>query len=161
MTRLADGDKAPFFDLTDDEGKAVSLTDYVGKPLVLYFYPADDTPGCTLEACQFSDLYGDFSHLNIDVLGISPDSLSSHEKFKQKYNLKIKLATDPDSTVAKEYGAYGEKNLYGKKSIGIIRSTFLIDGEQNVVKAFYNVRAKGHAEKVLALALGFVGKGSD
>ncbi len=151
MTRLTDGDKAPFFELTDENGETAALFDYKGKFLVLYFYPADNTPGCTLEACQFSELHPDFSGLDIDVIGISPDSTDSHKKFKQKHDLKVRLVTDADSEVAKTYGAYGEKSLYGKKSIGVIRSTFLIDRSQNIFKSFYNVRANGHAEKVLGL----------
>jgi len=149
MTRLTEGDKAPFFELPGDNGETASLSDYKGKFLVLYFYPADDTPGCTLEACQFSELHPDFSGLAIDVIGVSPDSTDSHQKFRQKHNLKVRLVTDAGSEVAKAYGAYGEKNLYGKKSIGVIRSTFLIGKSQNILKSFYNVRANGHAEKVL------------
>jgi peroxiredoxin Q/BCP len=149
MSKLSEGNKAPYFELPDDDGNTVKLSDYKGKTFVLYFYPADDTPGCTTEACQFSELITDFAKLSIDVLGVSPDNQDSHRRFREKHDLKIRLATDEDAVTATAYGAYGEKNLYGKKTIGTIRSTFVIDGSQNIAKAFYNVRANGHAEKVL------------
>ncbi len=159
MSKLSEGDKAPFFELPDDGGNAVKLSDYENRALVLYFYPADDTPGCTTEACQFTDLITDFAEAGVDVVGVSPDNQASHRRFREKHNLKVRLVTDEGSATAKAYGAYGEKNLYGKKTVGIIRSTFIVDGSQNIAKAFYNVRANGHAEKVLASLREILDKG--
>ena len=150
MTKLAEGDIAPPFSLPDQDGTVVSLGDYAGRRVVVYFYPADDTPGCTKEACQFNDLLPDFTTDDAVVLGISADSAESHEKFRTKYGLKFQLLIDKDHKVMESYGAYGEKVLYGKTTIGVIRSTFLIGPDQKVKRAWYHVRADGHAEKVLA-----------
>jgi len=148
--RLAPGDAAPKFSLLDHSGKRVSLDDYAGKRIVLYFYPADDTPGCTKEACQFNDNLAAFAKAGIDVVGISPDGEAKHRLFREKYGLSLRLLSDPSREVMKSYGAYGEKTMYGKKTIGVIRSTFLIGPDARIQKAWYNVRADGHAEKVLA-----------
>ena len=153
MTKLAPGDKAPAFSLEADDGKKVSLSDYQAKRVVVYFYPADDTPGCTKEACQFSDLRDDYAALGVDVIGISPDQRESHERFRAKYGLRVRLLSDPSHKTMERYGAWGEKTLYGKKSVGVIRSTFLIGKDGRIEQAWYNVRADGHADKVLA-ALG-------
>ena len=149
MARLSPGDKAPDFHLPDDSGKTVSLKDYKGKRFVIYFYPKDDTPGCTKEACQFSDLNTKFDKIGVDVIGISADGAESHQKFRTKYSLKIKLLSDPGHEVMESYGAWGEKTLYGKKSIGVIRSTFLVSPDGEIERAWYNVRADGHADAVL------------
>ena len=119
----------------------------------MYFYPADDTPGCTKEACQFSDLVDDYSALGVEVLGISPDGGTAHQRFRAKYGLKIALLSDPTHEVMTCYGAWGEKTLYGRKSVGVIRSTFLVGGTE-IERAWYNVRADGHAGKVLKALAG-------
>jgi peroxiredoxin Q/BCP len=149
MAKLEAGDKAPAFTLTDTDGNKVSLKDHAGHKVVVYFYPKDDTPGCTKEACQFSDNLSQFKGLGVPVLGISADSAASHAKFRDKYNLTITLLSDPDRKVMEAYGAYGEKMMYGKKTVGVIRSTFLIDEKGKVARAWYSVKADGHAAKVL------------
>lgn len=153
MTKLAPGDKAPAFRLSADDGEEVALSDYAGSRVVVYFYPADDTPGCTKEACQFSDLRDEYAELGVDVVGISPNDRASHERFRSKYALRVRLLSDPNHETMAAYGAWGEKTLYGKKTLGVIRSTFLVGEDGRVEQAWYNVRADGHAEKVLA-ALG-------
>jgi thioredoxin-dependent peroxiredoxin len=150
MTRLAQGDKAPAFTLKDQNGINVSLKDFAGERVVLYFYPADDTPGCTKEACQFNDELSSFRDLHVKVIGISPDGADQHQAFRSKYGLKFTLLSDPKKSVMEKYGAYGEKMMYGKKVQGVIRSTFLIGPKGTIERAYYNVRADGHAAKVLA-----------
>lgn len=150
MARLAEGDKAPSFTLKNEDGKSVSLKDFAGSQLVLYFYPADDTPGCTKEACQFNDELATFASAGVQVLGVSPDDATKHQAFRSKYGLKFSLLSDPTKTVMTKYGAYGEKMLYGKKVLGVIRSTFVIGPNGKIEHVFYNVRADGHAAKVLA-----------
>lgn len=143
--RLQKGDRAPDFTLTGDDGKTYSLKDF--KKVVLYFYPKDNTSGCTKEAIGFSELIDNFKNKGFSILGVSPDSVESHKKFKQKYDLKVILLSDPDKKVAEAYGAYGEKVMYGKKTMGIIRSTFII--EDGVISdLFYNVKVDGHCEMV-------------
>ena len=149
MTTLAAGDPAPEFTLPDQDGKAVSLMDFAGGRVVVYFYPADDTPGCTKEACQFSDLVDDYAALGVEVLGISPDGGSKHQRFRAKHGLRISLLSDEDHDVMRRYGAFGEKTLYGKKTVGVIRSTFLVGADGRIERAWYHVRADGHAAKVL------------
>jgi peroxiredoxin Q/BCP len=149
MARLEEGKKAPAFKLPDQDEKPVSLKDFAGAPLVVYFYPADDTPGCTKEACQFNDNLRAFSRSGAKVVGISPDGAAKHTKFRSKYGLKFPLLSDPEHKVMESYGAWGEKTMYGKKTVGVIRSTFLVDEKGTVQRAWYNVRADGHAEKVL------------
>jgi len=146
---VKEGRKAPDFRLPSSEGGEVSLKGLRGRPVVLYFYPKDDTPGCTKEACAFRDTQAPLKKRGAIVLGVSGDSLASHEKFKAKYKLNFPLLADADKAVAKKYGAWGEKLLYGKKVIGMIRSTFVIDGEGVVRKVFPRVRVEGHAEQVL------------
>ncbi len=150
MAKLAPGDRAPAFTLPDQDGAPVALDDFAGGPVVVYFYPADDTPGCTKEACQFNDNLQAFSRGGAAVLGISPDGAEKHRAFRQKYGLTFPLLTDADRSVMAAYGAYGEKTLYGKKTVGVIRSTFLVGPDGSVQRAWYNVRADGHAAKVLA-----------
>jgi len=149
MTTLAKGDLAPLFSLPDQDGRPVALGDYAGRRVVVYFYPADDTPGCTKEACQFSDLVDEYAALGVEVLGISPDGGTKHQKFRAKYGLRISLLSDPDHDVMAQYGAWGEKTLYGRKTEGVIRSTFLVGADGRIERAWYHVRADGHANKVL------------
>ena len=149
MAMIEEGKKAPEFKLASSEGGEVRLKDLRGKTVVLYFYPKDDTPGCTREACAFRDSQAALEKKGVVVLGVSGDSLASHGKFKAKYKLNFPLLSDPDKAVAQKYGAWGEKVLYGKKSVGMIRSTFVIDAEGVVRKVFPRVKVDGHAEKVL------------
>ena len=146
---VKEGGKAPSFTLPSSDGGEVSLKDFAGKTVVLYFYPKDDTPGCTREACAFRDTQAALKKAGAVVLGVSPDSVASHEKFRGKYKLNFPLLADSDKSVAKKYGAFGEKVMYGKKVVGMIRSTFVIDGDGVVRKVFPRVRVDGHAEKVL------------
>jgi peroxiredoxin Q/BCP len=145
---IKEGQKAPEFTLASSDGAKVTLKELRGRPVVLYFYPKDDTPGCTREACAFRDEYAALKRKAV-LLGVSPDSVESHERFRDKYKLPFSLLADPDKVVAKKYGAFGEKVLYGKKVVGMIRSTFVIDAEGVVRKVFPKVRVDGHAEKVL------------
>ncbi|HXY86079.1 MAG TPA: thioredoxin-dependent thiol peroxidase [Gaiellaceae bacterium] len=147
---IEEGKPAPDFELRNDAGETVRLSDLRGKPVVVYFYPKDDTPGCTTEACEFRDAYDAYTERGVEILGVSPDTEQSHEKFKSKYELPFTLLADPDHATAEAYGAWGEKTLYGKKTIGLIRSTFVIDADGNVVSALYGVKPAGHAAKVLA-----------
>jgi peroxiredoxin Q/BCP len=150
MGKLEAGDKAPAFTLPDQDGAKVSLKDFSGGQVVVYFYPRDDTPGCTKEACQFNDNLHAFSQAGVPVLGISADKAEKHRAFREKYGLTFPLLTDADHKVGEAYGAWGEKTLYGKKSIGVIRSTFLIGANGKIDRAWYHVKADGHAAKVLA-----------
>ncbi|HEV3282232.1 MAG TPA: thioredoxin-dependent thiol peroxidase [Acidimicrobiales bacterium] len=150
MGKLTPGDKAPRFTLPDQDGKKVSLKDFAGQRVVVYFYPKDDTPGCTKEACQFNDNLRAFTRAKVPVLGISADNAEKHRVFRSKYGLKFPLLTDADHKVGEAYGAWGEKTLYGKKTVGVIRSTFLIGADGKVIRPWYQVRADGHADKVLA-----------
>lgn len=147
---LKAGDKAPPFALPSNEGRIVRLADFKGKPVVLYFYPRDDTPGCTKEACSFRDAWSEIQETGAVVLGVSPDDAASHEKFRTKYRLPFPLLSDPDHAVAEAYGAWGEKSMYGRKYEGILRTTFLIDGTGVVQRVFEKVRPEGHADEVLA-----------
>jgi peroxiredoxin Q/BCP len=149
MAMVKEGKPAPEFTLPSSEGGEVSLAGLRGKTVVLYFYPKDDTPGCTREACAFRDTQAKIRKAGAVVLGVSGDSLESHGRFKTKYTLNFPLLSDPDKAVAKKYGAWGEKVLYGKKTIGMIRSTFVIDAGGVVRKVFPRVKVDGHAEKVL------------
>ena len=144
------GEQAPAFTLTADDGSKVRLSDLKGQPVVLYFYPSDDTPGCTREACAFRDQQAELKKLGANVLGVSADSIESHGKFRDKYRLNFPLLADPDHTVAEKYGAWREKNMYGKKSMGIQRSTFLIDADGKVAKVWKAVKVDGHDEQVIA-----------
>jgi len=147
---LKAGDPAPDFTLTSDGGQEVSLSDYRGQKVVLYFYPKDDTPGCTAEACAFRDDHSDIVAAGAAVLGVSPDTIKSHDKFKAKYNLPFALLSDPDHRVADMYGAWGEKKMFGKAYEGILRSTFIVDEEGKIVKVFPKVTPKDHSREVLA-----------
>jgi peroxiredoxin Q/BCP len=147
---VEEGKPAPEFELTSDSGETVHLSDFRGKPVVLYFYPKDDTPGCTTQACGLRDSYDAFAERGAVVLGVSPDSETSHVKFKEKYGLPFTLLADPGHKVADEYGTWVEKKNYGKTYMGIERSTFVIDGEGRVAKVMRRVKPDTHAEKVLA-----------
>jgi len=148
---LKEGDKAPGFKLKDSSGNVVSLKDFQGKDVVLYFYPKDDTSGCTKEACGFRDSYPEFSKLDAIVLGISADSEESHRKFIIKYNLPFTLLSDPDKEVIEAYGVWKEKNMYGKKYMGIERTTFLIDKKGVIRKIFQKVKVEGHIDEILSV----------
>jgi peroxiredoxin Q/BCP len=150
MTRLEVGAKAPSFTLMNQDGVKVALGDFAGRRLVVYFYPADDTPGCTREACQFNDELANFTNLDVDVLGVSPDGAKEHVAFRAKYALTFDLLSDPDKKVMARYGANGEKMLYGKKVVGVIRSTFVIGPTGRIEHAWYGVKTDGHAARVLA-----------
>ncbi len=146
------GDAAPDFTLADGVGDTIELSGFRGKPVVLYFYPRDNTPGCTLEACDFRDGFADVSEVGVEVLGVSPDSASSHRKFTSKHELPFRLLSDPEHEVADAYGVWGEKTFMGRKSMGIIRSTFLIDAGGTIRKVWRKVRVEGHAAEVLEAA---------
>ena len=145
-----EGKKAPAFTLQGSDGAKHKLSDHAGEWLVLYFYPRDMTPGCTTEACDFRDNLARVSAAGAVVYGVSKDSLASHDKFVAKHDLNFVLLSDPELKVHEKYGAYGEKKMYGKLTKGVIRSTFLIDPKGKIAKAWRNVRAKGHVDKVLA-----------
>jgi len=144
-----EGEDAPPFALKDDEGNPVSLTDFAGRKFVLYFYPKDDTPGCTTEACGFRDEFAEFRTRGITVVGVSADSVESHAKFKAKYRLSFPLLSDPDKQVLQAYGVWKEKSSYGKKRMGVERTTFIIDGNGKIAKVFSRVKSAGHADEVL------------
>jgi len=148
-TELKEGDKAPDFTLPVDGGGKVTLSKFKGKPVVLYFYPKDDTSGCTAEACSFRDNLPKFGKIEAEVIGISRDSVASHDKFKQKYTLPFILASDESSEVCEKYGVWVEKSMYGRKYMGIERATFLIDAKGVIRKIWRKVKVPGHAEVVL------------
>ena len=147
-----DGEKAPDFELPTEDGKALKLAKLKGKPVVLYFYPKDDTSGCTAEAKDFSRLAPEFRKAGVEVVGVSPDSIESHAKFRRKYDLAIRLAADADKAVATAYGVWVEKSMYGRKYMGVERSTFLIDKAGRIARSWRKVKVPGHAEEVLAAA---------
>ena len=147
---IEEGNAAPDFTLPADDGKKVHLKDLRGKPVVLYFYPRDDTPGCTKEACAFRDRKKELTKLGAHVLGVSTDDTASHEKFRDKFDLNFPLLSDVDHRVAEKYGAWREKNMYGKKSWGVQRSTYLIDGAGKVFKVWKRVSVDGHDAAVIA-----------
>jgi peroxiredoxin Q/BCP len=155
---LQEGTIAPDFTLTADGDKEVTLSDYRGQRVVLYFYPKDHTSGCTTEACNFRDDYSQIIAAGAVVLGVSPDSVKSHDGFKLKYELPFALLSDPEHRVAEMYGAWGEKKMYGRTYMGILRSTFVIDEEGKIVKVFPKVKPKNHSQEVLA-ALAEMGEG--
>ena len=143
------GKKAPAFTLKNDAGEKVKLSDMKGKPVVLYFYPRDDTPGCTKEACAFRDRYDEIKKLGVQLLGVSTDDAKSHTKFREKYDLPFPLLVDENHAVSEKYGAWREKNMYGKKSMGIQRSTYLIDADGKVAKVWKRVKVDGHDQQVI------------
>ena len=147
---LKEGDAAPNFPVQDDSGKTVRLTDFRGHPLVEDFYPRADTPGCTIEACAFRDGITDFKKLKTPIVGVSPDTVEAQAKFKKKYDLNFPLLADADHKIAEDYGVWKEKNMYGKKSMGVERTTFIIDDKGKIKKIFSKVKVDGHADAVLA-----------
>jgi peroxiredoxin Q/BCP len=149
MAKLEAGANAPEFTLPDQDGQPVRLSSFKGQQVIVYFYPADDTPGCTKEACQFNENLDAFEKAGTVVVGISPDGAEKHQKFRSKYGLELRLLSDPDRTTMTAYGAYGDKVLYGKKTVGVIRSTFLIGANGKIRRAWYSVKTDGHAAKVL------------
>ncbi len=149
MKQLQAGDKAPDFSLTDQNGKTVNLSEFRGKRLLVYFYPKADTSGCTKHACNVRDASPDFAELNVAAIGISPDKPDKQKKFDDKYQLGFPLLSDPDNVVAKNYGAWGEKRMYGKTYEGIIRSAFLIDEDGKIVQAWYKVSPGDTAPNIL------------
>ena len=148
---VREGEPAPEFTLESDAGEQISLSDFRGKPVVLYFYPKDDTPGCTTQACSIRDEYDRFEQAGAVVLGVSPDGVSSHVKFKEKYGLPFALLADPEHEVAERYGVWGEKTYMGRSYMGVSRSTFVIDPDGIVTKAMHEVKPATHADDVLAL----------
>lgn len=149
MNALQINDKAPGFTLKDADGQIYSLDQFKGKRIVLYFYPKDDTPGCTKEACAFRDDYKDYTDNGIVIIGISKDNARSHKKFAEKFELPFILLSDEDKEVMQAYGAWGEKSMYGKTFMGVIRKTFLIDEDGKIVKIYPKVRVNGHSEAIL------------
>lgn len=146
---IKEGIKAPAFTLPDQNGNKVSLSDFIGKNIVLYFYPKDDTSGCTKEACQFRDAFPKFKGVNAVIIGISPDSVESHKKFEKKYNLPFTLLADEKKSVIEKYGVWKEKSMYGRKYMGVERTTFVIGGDGKINKIFNKVKVPDHDEQVL------------
>ncbi|MEV0786788.1 thioredoxin-dependent thiol peroxidase [Streptomyces sp. NPDC050423] len=147
--RLQPGDTAPAFTLPDADGKDISLADHTGRKVIVYFYPAALTPGCTKQACDFTDNLGLLTDAGYDVIGVSPDKPEKLAKFREKENLKVTLVGDPAKETLEAYGAFGEKKLYGKTVTGVIRSTIVVDENGKVEHAFYNVKATGHVAKII------------
>ena len=150
MAQLDQGDDAPSFRLPDQDGNPVGLEDFKGGKVLIYFYPADDTPGCTKEACQFNDNLAAFQAAGVPVIGISPDGGDSHQRFRNKYGLRFPLLSDADHAVADAWGAWGERSRYGKTVTSVLRSTFLVDEDGRVERVWRDVKADGHATEILA-----------
>ncbi|HAF47751.1 MAG TPA: thioredoxin-dependent thiol peroxidase [Anaerolineaceae bacterium] len=146
---LSEGVKAPGFELLDSEGKLHKLSDYAGETIVVYFYPKDDTPGCTKEACSFRDSYADFKKAGVTIIGISPDKVESHKKFKEKYALPFTLLADPDHAVCEAFGVWGLKKSFGREYEGVFRTTFVIGPEGEIKRVFENVKPSDHSQEVL------------
>ena len=151
---VEEGSQAPDFELKSDTGETVKLSQFRGRPVVLYFYPRDDTPGCTKEACAFRDSYDEYLARDAVILGVSRDGEESHQKFKQKYDLPFTLLSDPDHAVADAYGVWAEKSMYGRKSMGIVRSTFVIAPDGTIARAMRGIKVPGHSDKVLEALAG-------
>ncbi|MBN2639111.1 MAG: thioredoxin-dependent thiol peroxidase [Bacteroidales bacterium] len=149
MVKLNVGDQAPDFKLVNQDGNEISLSQYKGKKVIVYFYPKDDTPGCTSEACNFRDNYEYWMEKGYVILGISPDKQSSHKKFQEKYSLPFELLSDENKVTIKSYGAWGVKKLYGKEYEGLIRSTFVVDEEGKIAETFMTVKTKEHTEQII------------
>ena len=149
MAVLEEGKKAPAFSGKDQNGNTVKLSDYAGKVLALYFYPADDTPGCTAQACNLRDNFALLKKNNIAVLGVSPDDAESHKKFEGKYELSFPLIADTDKKIIDKYRVWGEKNMYGKKFMGLLRTTYLINEEGVIIKVFKRPKTKEHSEEII------------
>jgi thioredoxin-dependent peroxiredoxin len=149
MTQLSEGEKAPTFKAKDQNGKMVSLEDFKGKKVVLYFYPEDDTPTCTIEACNLRDNYKTLQKKGLVILGVSPDDEKKHKKFEEKYQLPFTLLSDPERKIIDKYGVWGEKNMYGRKYMGLMRTTFLIDEKGKIFKILKKPKSKIHSEEIL------------
>ena len=149
MKQLKEGDKAPAFEGRNQDANTIRLTDLKGKKVILYFYPKDDTPGCTAEACSLRDNYAELAERGFEVIGVSPDSEKSHVRFRGKYGLPYNLVSDPEKKILKDYGAWGKKNMYGKVVEGVLRTTFIINEEGVIEKVFTKVNTKDHARQIL------------
>lgn len=149
MAKLKAGDKAPDFEGLNQDGGKVSLKDFSGKKLILYFYPKDNTPGCTAESCNLNDNYNGWLEKGFEVLGVSPDSMKSHQKFREKFGLKFDLIADPEKEILQAYGAWGEKNMYGKKYMGVLRTTFVVDENGVIQEVFEKVKTKDHTNQII------------
>jgi len=149
MNNLSQGSLAPDLNIPNQNGEIIKLSDFAGKWLIIYFYPKDNTPGCTIEAKDFTCLQDDFAKLNVQIIGISKDSPASHLRFIEKQALNLTLLSDPDLKIMQAYGVWKEKKLYGKTFLGVVRSTFLINPEGNIQNAWYNIKAKNHAQRTL------------
>lgn len=149
MMHLQTGDKAPPFTGVNQKGETISLKDYKGKKVVLYFYPADDTPGCTAQACNLRDNFSDLKARGYEIIGVSPDEEESHQKFADKYSLPFDLLSDSSKQIIEQYGVWGEKNLYGKKSVGLLRTTFIIDENGIIEKIIKRPKTKEHAQEII------------
>lgn len=147
---ITEGIQAPDFTLADENGKLRSLSEFKGQPVILYFYPKDDTPGCTTEACNFRDDYAEYTKAGVTILGVSPDSPKSHTKFKQKFNLPFSLLADEEHEICELYGVWGKKKFMGREYDGVFRTTFLIDSAGLIQKVFENVKPDGHSQEILA-----------
>lgn len=150
MSILKEGDKAPLFKGVNQDEKEIKLDDFIGKKVILYFYPKDNTPGCTAESCNLSDNYDDLTKKGFEVIGISPDSITSHQKFIAKHNLRFNLIADTEKEILELYNAWGEKKLYGRTYMGVLRKTFIIDEEGTITKIFTKVKTKDHTNQILA-----------
>ena len=149
MTRLKVGDKAPEFKGQNQNGEEISLSDFSGKKLILYFYPKDNTPGCTAESCNLNDNYDSWLEKGFEVVGVSPDSVKSHEKFASKFGLQFNLIADTEKEILQAYGAWGEKSMYGKKYMGVLRTTFVIDENGVISEIFEKVKTKDHTNQIV------------
>lgn len=149
MAQLKEGASAPDFSGKDQDGKRIRLSDYKGKKVILYFYPKDDTPGCTAEACNLRDNYESLLSKGFSIIGVSPDNEKSHTKFRTKYTLPFSLIADPETTIIKAYGAWGEKTMYGKTYMGVLRTTFVIDEKGKIMKTFTKVDTQNHTQQIL------------
>jgi len=149
MAYLNKGDNAPDFTVETTNGNNLNLSDFKGKKVVLYFYPKDDTPGCTAEACNLRDNYGELTKRGFEVIGVSPDDINSHSKFTSKYKLPFRLVADPDKTILKKYGVWGLKKMYGKEYEGVVRTTYIIDEQGKIEKVIPKVDTKDHTEQIL------------
>ncbi len=149
MTQFKEGDKSPYFEGTDQDGKKISLNDYKGKKLILYFYPKDNTSGCTAEACNLNDNYARLTSLGYEVVGVSPDSATSHLKFIAKYNLSFHLIADTEKKILETYGVWAEKSMYGRKYMGVLRTTFIIDEQGVIQRIITKVDTKNHVNQII------------
>jgi len=149
MAKLKVGDKAPYFEGLNQKEEKISLNDFKGKKLILYFYPKDNTPGCTAESCNLNENYDAWLDKGFEVVGVSPDSVKSHQKFADKFNLQFNLIADTEKKILQDYGAWGEKSMYGKKYMGVLRTTFVIDEEGKIEEIFEKVKTKDHTNQII------------